>query len=142
MNVSFYDLLGIDPHAADRAGAARTLLAGILGPTGLVSLTQGINLSDDTVTIIGMLQQGLAFSNVRTGVDPSAKLGSGPAGQVGFSADMAVQGPLLTAQPFYLRALPDHGIQLVPTDPLHPAHVYCVSDGRGNELIVDSLPAK
>ena len=142
MNVSFYDLLGVDPNAADRAGAAHTLLSSLLGPTGLVSLTQGVSLSDDSVAIIGMLQQGLVFTNVNPGVDAHAALGAGPAGQVGFAAEMAVVGPLLTSQPFYLRSLPDHGIQLVPTDPLHPAHVFFVSDGRGHELIVDGLPAK
>jgi hypothetical protein len=142
MNVTFFDVLGIDPNAPDRAGAARALLSSILGPTGSISLTQGINLSDDTVPIVGMLQQGLVFTNVRPGVDPHAALGAGLAGQVGFAADLAIQGPLLTSQPFYLRALPDHGIQLVPTDPMHPAHLYLVSDGRGNELIIDSLPVK
>ena len=142
MNVTFFDVLGIDPNAPDRAGRAQTLLSSILGPTGLISLTQGINLSDDTVPIVGMLQQGLAFTSVRPGVDPHAALGAGLAGQVGFAADLAIQGPLLTSHPFYLRALPDHGIQLVPTDPMHPAHIYFVSDGRGNELIIDSLPVK
>lgn len=142
MNVSFYDVLGIDPNAVDRAGAAHTLLSSLLGPTGLLSLTQGINLSDDSVPIIGMLQQGLAFTNVNPGIDAHAALGSGPAGQVGFAADMAVVGPLLTAQPFYLRSLPDHGIQLVPTDALHPAQIFFVSDGRGHELIIDRLPVK
>jgi hypothetical protein len=142
VNISFYDLLGIDPYAADRAGAAHTLLSSLLGPTGVLSLTQGINLSDDSVAIIGMLQQGLVFTNVNPGVDAHAALGTGPAGQVGFAAEMAVVGPLLTSQPFYLRSLPDHGIQLVPTDPLHSAQVFFVSDGRGHELIIDKLPVK
>jgi hypothetical protein len=142
VNVSFYDVLGIDPNAADRASAAHTLLSSLLGPTGLLSLTQGINLSDDAAAMIGLLQQGLAFTNVNPGVDAHAAPGGGPAGQVGFAAEMAVVGPLLTAQPFYLRSLPDHGIQLVPTDPLFPAQVFFVSDGRGHELIVDRLPVK
>jgi hypothetical protein len=142
MTARFYDLLGVDPKAVDRAGAARTLLANLLGSTGIISLTQGINVSDDSLTMVGLFQQGLEFKNVRPGVDPHAALGKGAAGQIGYAAEMAVVGPLLTAQPFYLRALPDHGIQFVPTDPLHPAHVFVVVDGRGSELIVDNLPVK
>ena len=44
---SFFDLLGIDRSVADRAGAARALW-----PNDLVSLTPGINLSDDSLTIV------------------------------------------------------------------------------------------
>jgi hypothetical protein len=133
MNVTFFDLLGIDPNAANRANLAKALW-----PNSLASLTQGINVSDNSLTIVNNLQQGLVFTNVRPGVD----LGSGPHGQIAFAASMAVVGAPATSQPFYLRALPDHGIQLNATDPLHPAQVFFSMDGRGTELIVDRLPVK
>ena len=44
VSVTFFDLLGIDRSVADRAGAARPLW-----PNDLASLTQGINLSDDSL---------------------------------------------------------------------------------------------
>ncbi len=133
MNVTFFDLLGIDPNRADRAGAAGTLLAPLLGVNGILSLTQGVNASDDSVPMIGMLQQGLSFARVRPGVD---------SGQIGVAADLNVTGGLVTQQPFYLRALPDHGIQLVVTDAQHPAQLFFVNDSRGQELIIDGLPVK
>jgi hypothetical protein len=134
MNAQFFDILGINPVAADQAQK--------LWPNDLASLTQGINLSDDSLTIVNNLQQGLSFANVRPGVDPHAKLGNGPSGQIAFSADMHVVGAPATSAPFYLRAMPDMGIQLMATDPLHPARVFFALDGRGYELVIDRLPVK
>lgn len=137
---TFYDLLGIDPYASaqDRASAARTVLEPFLGENGLVSLTQGYNVGDTVDSMIDLLQYGLVFTNVHPGVSP--------AGHTATAANMAVvepqAGPQITQRPFYLRALPDHGIQLTPTDPLHPAHVFFVTDGVHRELIIDGLPVK
>src|SRR5579859_855292 len=133
-SIRILDLLGVDPNSADRLGDARTLLLPLLGQTGIISLTQGINVTDDSVNMTGMLQQGLTFTDVHPGVSP--------AGHVGVAASMTVTGGLVTQQPFYLRALPDHGIQLVPTDPQHPAQVFFVTDGQHRELIIDGLPVK
>jgi hypothetical protein len=137
MNVSFFDLLGIDRSVADRAGAARALW-----PNDLVSLTPGINLSDDSLTIVNNLDAGTTFSNLRPGVDPHASFGAGAPGQIAFACDMAVNGATATTDPFYLRALPDLGILLKPTDPAHPAKIFFSVDGRGHELIIDRLPVK
>lgn len=143
MNVSFFDLLGIAPDTADPVAAARTLLKPLLAENGIISLTQGINVTDDSVAMIGMLAE-LVFTDVRPGVDPHAALGASGAatGQIGVAASVTVTGPLATQQPFYLRALPDHGIQLAPTDPQHPASLFFVLDGRGTELIIDRLPVR
>ncbi len=134
MQITFFDLLGIDPSLADRAGAAAAIW-----PKAMASMTQGLHTGDDSLTIVNDLQQGLTFTNVRPGVDPSANFGTTP-GQIAFAADMAVAGPFATSNPFYLGAMPDVGIQLQATDPDHPAAVFFARDGRGWELIVDKLP--
>src|SRR5262249_45437703 len=90
--------------------------------------------------IVNMLQQGLEFTEIRPGVDAHVALGSGPPGQIALAARMAVVGPFATSQPFYLRAIPDHGIQLALTDPLHPAQIFIAIDGRGFEVIIARLP--
>ena len=138
MNTTFYDMLGIDPTLADRSAPASALW-----PAGLVSLTKGVKVTggSDALTIVQLLQTGLTFANVRPGVDPHAALGAGAAGQVAFAADMAISG-LASWMPFYLHAMPDMGIQLDATDPLHPAQVFFAIDGRGHELIIDRLPVK
>jgi hypothetical protein len=141
VNVSFFDLLGIDRSVIDRAGAAAALW-----PNSLASLTPGFNLSDDSLTIVNNLDSGTTFTNVRPGVDPQAKFHDdkgkpvGSAGQIAFACDMAIVGAPATTQPFYLRALPDLGILLKVTDPMHPARVFFAVDGRGHELIIDRLP--
>ncbi|HEX8107719.1 MAG TPA: hypothetical protein VF516_08310, partial [Kofleriaceae bacterium] len=139
MKITLFDVLGIDPSVLDRASAARALW-----PIDLVSFTQGLEISlsgsDESLAIVNMLQLGLTFQNVRPGVDPHASLG-GPTGQIGFTADVAV-GAFATTQPFYLRALPDHGIQLIDTDPLFPAQVWFAADGRGHEVVIERLPVK
>lgn len=134
MKAELFDILGIPQSVADRAGAAKALW-----PPNLVSLTQGLHTNDDTLTVVTNLQGGLQFSSVRPGVDPNANFQNKP-GQIAFSADMAVVGASATSQPFYLAAMPDMGIQLKVTDPVHPAKVYFACDGRGFELIVDKLP--
>ncbi len=134
MNITFFDLLGIDPSIADRAGAAAAVW-----PRAMASMTQGLHTGDDSLTVVNDLQQGLTFTNVRPGVDPSATFGT-TSGQIAFAADMAVTGPLATSNPLYLGAMPDLGIQLQATDPVHPAKVFFARDGRGWELIVDKLP--
>ncbi|HEY5349996.1 MAG TPA: hypothetical protein VIJ64_09690, partial [Candidatus Lustribacter sp.] len=131
MKAQLFDILGIDQTVADRAGAAKALW-----PSNLISQTQGVHTGDDTLSVITNLQGGLTFTNVRPGVDPSASFsttGDPPyvLGQIAFSADMAVDGAPATAQPFYLAAMPDVGIQLKATDPLHPAKIYFATDGRG-----------
>ena len=138
MNTTFYDMLGIDPTLADRSAPASALW-----PAGLVSLSKGVKVTggSDALTIVQLLQTGLTFANVRPGVDPHAALGAGAAGQVAFAADMAISG-LASWMPFYLHAMPDMGIQLDATDPLHPAQVFFAIDGRGHELIIDRLPVK
>ena len=134
MKIGFFDLLGIDPAAADRAGAAAARW-----PSTLASMTQGLHTNDDSLPIVNNLQQGLTFTNVRPGVDPHANFGT-TQGQIAFAADMAVTGAPATSQPFYLAAMPDVGLQLQATDPVHPARVYFAQDGRGWELIIDKLP--
>ena len=137
---TFFDILGIDPNLSDRAGPAAALW-----PISLASLTQGINISvnnaNESQAIVNLLELGLTFTNVRPGVDAHATFMTGPAGQFSFAADMAV-GPLATAQPFYLAALPDMGIQLLATDPGYPAHVFFAHDDRGHEVSIDRLPVK
>ena len=138
MSVTLFDLLGIARTVADRAGAAKSLW-----PAKFASLTQGLNASfgdGDVLTLVNQLNAGATFSNIRPGVDAKAALGTGAAGQIAFAADMAVSGPSATSQPFYLHALPDLGIRLKVTDPLHPARVYAAVDGRGYEAIIDRLP--
>ena len=138
MKLSFFDMLGIDPALADRATAAAALW-----PDNLVSLTPGINVNhSDPLTIVNQLFQGTTFASLRPGVDAGAFFGTGTPGQLGFAADMHVVGPFVTAAPFYLRAMPDLGIQLSVTDPLHPARVFFAVDGRGHEIIIDRLPVK
>ncbi|MGA9732716.1 MAG: hypothetical protein WBQ83_18700, partial [Candidatus Acidiferrales bacterium] len=134
MKISFFDLLGIDPAAADRAGAAAALW-----PSTMVSMTQGLHSNNDSLPIVNNLQQGLTFTNVRPGVDPAANFDTTP-GQIAFAADMSVTGAPATSQPFYLGAMPDVGIQLQVTDAAHPAKVFFACDGRGWELIIDKLP--
>ena len=140
MKAQLFDILGIDQSVADRAGAAKAMW-----PANLLSQTQGVHTGDDTLSVITNLQGGLTFTNLRTGVDPHAsfsKTGEPPyvLGQIAFTADMTVEGAPVTAQPFYLASMPDIGIQLKATDPLHPAKVYFASDGRGFEIIIDKLP--
>jgi hypothetical protein len=134
VKIGFFDLLGIDPAVADRAGAAAARW-----PGRLASMTQGLHTNDDSLPIVNNLQQGLTFTNVRPGVDPHANFGT-TQGQIAFAADMAVTGAPATSQPFYLAAMPDVGLQLQATDPVHPARVYFAQDGRGWELIIDKLP--
>jgi hypothetical protein len=133
MTATLFDLVGIGLGVADRAGAAAALL-----PPDLFSLTAGINVSDDRLPIVNSLNAGTSFTNVRPGVDSSF----GAIGQIGLIADMAVVGAPATTQPFYVRALPNVGILLKPTDPLHPARLFCTFDSRGTEVIVDRLPVK
>ena len=138
MKATLFDMLGIDQGVADRMGAAKAIW-----PANLVSLTQGIHTGDDTVAVLTNLA-GLTFTNVRPGVDPSAAFSKADgqpkvSGQIACIADMSV-GALATAVPFYLAALPDIGIQLKATDPLHPAKVHFASDGRGFEVIIEKLP--
>lgn len=133
---TFFDILGIDPQLSDRASPAAALW-----PNTLISLTQGLNTAPDAQPIVNLLERGLTFTNVRPGVDANAYFGVGSAGQLAFAADMTV-GAQVTAQPFYLRAMPDMGIQLLATDPGYPAHVFFANDGRGHEVIIDSLPVK
>jgi len=137
---TFFDILGIDPASTTRPGDAAALW-----PIGLATLTEGLNISLNNSTesqaIVNLLQSGLTFANVRPGVDAHASFGAGAAGQFALAADMAV-GVLATAQPFYLGALPDMGIQLLATDPGYPAHVFFAKDGRGHEVIIDRLPVK
>lgn len=136
MTASLFDLLGIALGLADRATPAAALL-----PQNLLSLTAGINLSADALTIVSSLNAGTSFTKIRPGVDPRAKVGD-PAkpGQLAFAADMAVNGAPATTFPFYLHSLPDLGIQLHATDPMFPARVYAAVDGRGVEVIIDRLP--
>ena len=137
MNVSFYDILGIDPNDPDRHGTAAALW-----PDALASLTPGFNVVHDGANIVQHLQDGLAFTNIRPGVDGQAAAGGVP-GQISFSADVHVTGAgLLTARTFYLRSMPDVGIQLVPTDPDPPAQLFFAQDGRGYEVILDRLPVR
>src|SRR5437667_12770570 len=100
MNVTFYDILGIDPNDPDRHGRAAALW-----PNTLASLTPGFNVVNDSASIVQHLQDGLAFKNIRPGVDPQVTLGPGAPGQITFAADLHVTGAgLLTSQIFYLRA--------------------------------------
>ncbi|HKF61559.1 MAG TPA: hypothetical protein VKB42_09390 [Dongiaceae bacterium] len=135
MSANLFDLLGIGRALADRAGAAAALW-----PPTLASLTAGLNTTDDRLTIVNNLSAGANFTNIRPGVDAKAAFGAGAAGQIAIAADMAIVGAPATTQPFYLRALPDLGIQLKVTDTVHPARVYAAVDGRGFEVIIDRLP--
>jgi hypothetical protein len=137
MKVTYFDLLGIDHNIADRAGAAATMW-----PNDLISTTPGLNNSNDALTIANNLFNGTVFRNVRPAVDGRLKLGSGAVGQIAFAADVDIVGPLVTTDKFYLRALPDLGIQLKVTDAAHPATVFFAADGRGHEVIIDQLPVK
>lgn len=137
MNVTFYDILGIDPNDPDRHGTA----AG-MWPDALASLTPGFNVVHDGANIVQHLQDGLAFKNIRPGVDGQAAAGGTP-GQISFSADVHVTGSgLLTARTFYLRSMPDIGIQVLQTDPDPPAQLFFAKDGRGFEVLIDRLPVK
>ncbi|HEX3532049.1 MAG TPA: hypothetical protein VH988_33740, partial [Thermoanaerobaculia bacterium] len=136
MSVTFYDILGLDPNDNDRDAAAAALW-----PNKVLSLTPGINTADDSLNFVKMLQQGLTFKSVRPGVDPQATLGSGVPGQITFAAELHVTGDgFLTSLPFYLRSLPDLGIQLLPTGP--PAQCFFAVDGRGYEVLIDHLPVR
>jgi hypothetical protein len=139
MSANLFDLLGIARSLADRATPAAARW-----PAGLVSLTSGLQIplgsSDDTLTLVNNLNAGTSFTNIRPGVDAKAQFGSGAAGQLAIAADMAVVGAPATTAPMYLHALPDLGIQLQVTDPVHPARVYAAVDGRGYEVIIDRLP--
>jgi hypothetical protein len=137
MKATLFDLLGISRSLGDRLTPAVAVW-----PADLASLTRGwlVPSSDARAAIIAKLDAGATFSNIRPGVDARTKLGSGAPGQMSLAADMAVEGPAATDQPFYLRALPDHGIQLLNTDPQHPVRVYAAVDGRGFEVIIDRLP--
>ena len=139
MNVTFYDLLGIDPNAANRDGLARDVL-----PAKFVSLTAGHNPGDDRLLIVQRLQAGLVFKNIRPGVNAGANTGSGPPGQISFAADVHVMASSLTipSTTFYLRELPHTPVQLVPTDPAAPAQLFVSVDTRGTEVIVDGLPLR
>ncbi len=140
MSVTFFDILGIDPNASNRDTLAASLL-----PNDVFSLTSGLNAADDRATIVQLLQAGLSFTNVRPGVDAGANVGTGLPGQISFAADVHVTGSgLLTsvATKFYLRALPDTAIQLIPTDPDPPAQMFVSVDSRGTEIIIDRLPVK
>ena len=131
MNATLFDLLGIAPSAPNRAQAAAALL-----PDDLLSLTGGINLSEDRLQIVNALDAGTSFSNVRPGVEP----GFGAIGQIGFTADMAIVSVPATTQPFYLRSLPNVGLLLKVTDAAHPVRIAATFDSRGAEIIVDRLP--
>jgi hypothetical protein len=135
MSANLFDLLGIARSLGDRATPAAAKW-----PAGLASLTSGINASSDTLTLVNTLNAGTSFTNIRPGVDAKAQFGSGAAGQFSIAADMAIAGAPATTAPMYLHALPDLGIQLQVTDPLHPARVYAAVDGRGFEVIIDRLP--
>ena len=135
MSANLFDLLGIARSPGDRATPAAAKW-----PAGLASLTSGINASSDTLTLVNTLNAGTSFTNIRPGVDARAQFGSGAAGQLSIAADMAIAGAPATTAPMYLHALPDLGIQLQVTDPLHPARVYAAVDGRGFEVIIDRLP--
>jgi hypothetical protein len=138
MNATFYDILGIAPSDPDRHTTAANLW-----PNTVASLTPGFNVVNDSATIVQHLQDGLAFKNVRPGVDPHVVLGGGAPGQITFSADLHVTSAgLLTSQIFYLRAMPDVGIQLFTTDPDPPAQVFFARDGRGFEVLIDRLPVR
>ena len=64
MIASFFDLLGIARSLADRASPAAALW-----PNAVASLTSGNNASNDALTIVGKLQAGTSFTNIRPGVD-------------------------------------------------------------------------
>lgn len=138
MKANLFDLLGIARSLADRAGAAKAIWPDLASPNAGISLTD--DAEADKLTIVNALNAGTSFSNIRPGVDARATLGGGAPGQIAIAADMAITGAPATAQPFYLRTLPDMGILLMATDPMHPARVYAAVDGRGHEVIIDRLP--
>jgi len=71
---TFFDILGIDPNAPDRASVAKGLW-----PQDLLSTTQGMHLQDDDATqvLVNALQASLSFTNVRPGVDAQAFFDAG-----------------------------------------------------------------
>lgn len=137
MNVTFFDILGIDPNAANRTAIAASLL-----PSDLLLLGSNFSSATDLATIADLLQGGLTFKNVRPGVNAGANVGSAMLGQISFAADVYVTGTLLPNTKFYLGALPDTGIQLFATGTDPPAQLFVSVDARGTEIIVDRLAVK
>ena len=135
MSANLFDLLGISRSLADRATPASARW-----PGGLASLAAGVGATADTLTLVNNLNAGTSFTNIRTGVDAKVQFGTGAPGQIAIAADMAVVGAPATTAPMYLQALPDLGIQLLTTDPVHPAQIYAAVDGRGFEVVIDRLP--
>jgi len=147
--ITFFDMLGIDPGTGPSPDPAAVAQAAALWPNHIVSQTQGFSTNDDSdnnKAIVLFLQgvpngRTVQFSNVRTGVDGSAIVGTTP-GQITVAADMEVMGDAVSDQGniFYFRELPDIGLSLYQTKPGAPARCFFARDSRGWELILEALP--
>jgi hypothetical protein len=147
--ITFFDMLGIDPGTGPQPDPAAVAQAAALWPNHIVSQTQGFSTNDDSANnqAIVLFLQGVPngrtvqFSNLRTGVDGSAIIGSTP-GQITVAADVQVIGDVVSDQTntFYFRELPDIGVSLYPTKPGAPARCFFAKDSRGWELILEALP--
>jgi hypothetical protein len=141
--ITFYDVLGIDPglSSADRDAAAAKLW-----PSDTISATEGYNVSDDGPQIVHWLQGILTFDHVRPGADRDVVLGAatdpggGVPGQITLSANLNVVGTAPPALTLYLRALPNIGIQVLPTGSDKLPTVFFAADGRGHEVLIENLP--
>ena len=87
MSITFYDLLGIDPGAADPDAAAAALW-----PNDIINATEGVNVADDRVRIVKWLQSAATFERVRPGADKDVALGApgAPVGQITVAADLRI----------------------------------------------------
>jgi hypothetical protein len=139
MSITFYDLLGIDPGAADPDAAAAALW-----PNDIINATEGVNVADDRVRIVKWLQSAATFERVRPGADKDVALGApgAPAGQITLAADLRIGRITLPTPVLYVRSLPNVGIQLLPTGTEKPATVFAAVDGRGHEVLVEGLPVE
>ena len=133
--LTFFELLGV----ADATAAAD------LWPGDRFTLVEGMSEVDDSAACAQAIQDGVSFSGLRVGSDPTVQVGStasaggGVAGQITMAADVHIAGNI---GPFYPRDMPNLGIVLLKTNADKPATAYFADDGRGTEVLVEAIPVE